>query len=117
MVYINKKYPSQQGSVKRGLGDGFSVGANITMIIQILCLIIISVNAGEYANQGLESFKLLWINFTTLFVILVLCTILTFVFSYMSKRITTRLIAPTYLFAFNGLYVVVAIIMLLVYMF
>ena len=117
MVYIDKKYPSQQGPIKKGLGDSFSVASNITMIIQVICLVIISINAQEFKNQGMESLKLLWINFAAILVVLVLCTALTYVFCYLSKRITTRLIAPTYIFALNGVYILVSIILLLVFMF
>ena len=118
MVYIDKKYPSQQGSIKRGAGEAFSLASQIAIIAQVVFFIILCLVVDKsMANQGLETFKYLWMNHAVLIVIQLLSYICTFVFSRMALKIRSSLIAPTYIMALNGVLAVPVIILALVYIF
>lgn len=118
MVYIDKKYPSQQGSVKKGFGEAFSLASQITMIIQVVCFIIMCVKVDSaMANSSMESLKYLWDKFMVLILVQFLTFISTYVFCYLSKNVRKDLIAPTYISALNGVYFVVVLVTTLVFMF
>lgn len=119
MVYINEKYPSQQKSeVKKGVAEALSLVSQILMILQIVCLIITIVNVdSNFANHSMESLKYLMNNFLVLILLQFLSFISIFVLCFFSKKIKSNLIAPTYIRVLNGVYFVVAVILLLVFLF
>ena len=120
MVYIDKKYPSQQGSIKRGAGEAFSLASQIAMIAQVVCFIILCATVDKnMGNGGMETVKYLWSNYYHSIVMVVefLSFLCTYVFCTMAKKIRSSLIAPTYIMALNCVFAVPVIIMSLIYIF
>ncbi|MBQ7307959.1 MAG: hypothetical protein IJW82_05470 [Clostridia bacterium] len=119
MVYISDRFPSQQkGGVKKGLAEAFSLSAQIAMIVEIICFIIMCVRTdGAMANQVLTSLKYLWEHNIALVLIQFFAFIGVFVFCYLSRKARTDLIAPTYLRALNGVYFVVVLVTTLIFIF
>lgn len=119
MVYIDKKYPSQQGEAKKNFSKLFSIISIATMALTIICFVVMCVKVDKsMANQSLESLKYLWNNFAILILTQIVTMIATAVLTFIAKKSSKNsLVAPTYITALDSLYFVVVIIVSLIYMF
>ena len=118
MVYIDKRFPSQQSESTKTNGKFFSFLAMASLIVSVVFFILVCVGAkGQNVGSASEIIKILWNKFSMKIIITLATFLATFVLAFLSSKENQGLIAPRYINAANGLYFVAMVVWFLIYIF